>query len=341
MKKKKTDAEYIEFVPADGVASSDAFIKTDGVGVEPALGGTLSADTKLDDMPPVFRELAVPKLPELPKANRARLLMQSPNRIFFYWSVGSNPFYKLHKALGTDTSGYTLVLKLIDLDRDTERVYPVDAEGSWWFDVEADGKYRAEIGFYAPNRPYVRALYSNTIETPRKAPSPRVDTEADWAVSADRFARVLEVSGFEQDAFEVAIAGDDLASSERATHSAFEELVDDREIDLGTIAAEEIRHVLLLLAAGVTLDELRSRISAALFAMLQAYADRLSSERALQVLKDRFEIEATEFTEEEFEPAVFGASVVNFPKKLKTRRTLPKLNPVSSRPTSGGATKNR
>jgi hypothetical protein len=90
---------------------------------------------------------------------------------------------------------------------------------------------------------------------------------------------------------------------------------------------------LLLLASGVSLEGLRGRISPALFAILQDYAASLSSEKALGALKDHFDIEADEITEEEFGAAVFGASLVNFPRSLKTRRAIPKLNPFSS-PTS-------
>ena len=62
-----------------------------------------------------FLELAEPKLPELTRENRARLLMQSPTRLYFYWSVGKNPFHTLNRAIGGGTGSYTLVLKLIDL----------------------------------------------------------------------------------------------------------------------------------------------------------------------------------------------------------------------------------
>jgi len=256
--------------------------------------------------------------------------MQTPNRLFFYWSVGSNPFHKLSKALGMQTASYTLILKLVDLKHDSEQLHAVDAEGTWWFDVEADCQYRAEIGFYAPNRPYIRALFSNTIETPRKSPSARVDTEADWAISANRFARVLEVAGFTQDAFDVALAGDDLPSAEAATHAAFAELVDEPDFDFKGVAADEIRHVLLMLASGVTLEALRWKISPLLFSILQKRAESLSAEKALAVLKERFDIEGEEFAHEEFDPAVFGASSVNFPRRMRTRRTSSKLSPLSS-----------
>lgn len=296
--------------------------------IEPAV--TLEPSTPLEEMPPVFRELAQPRLPVLEAHDRARLQMQTPNRLFFYWSVGANPFQRLNRALGSQTASYTLVLKLIDLKRDAEEIHPVEAEGSWWFNVEADGEYRAEVGFYAPNRPYVRALFSNTVATPRKGPSPRAATEEDWSISADRFARVLEVAGFAEDAFDVAIAGDDPAAAEQATHAAFAELVDAPSADLAGIADDEIRYVLLLLASGASLESLRWKISPKLFAILQQRAELLSIDRALRVLRERFDIVADEITEEELAPAVFGASLVNFPKRLKTRRTLPKLQPVSS-----------
>ena len=81
---------------------------------------------------------------------------------------------------------------------------------------------------------------------------------------------------------------------------------------------------------GTRLESLRWKISPSLFAILQERAESLSAERALQALKERFDIEADEIVEEEFGSAVFGASSVNFPRRLKTRRTLPKFAPISS-----------
>ena len=327
--KKENEGDYIEFVLMEDVVSSGTTLESshEAQPLEPA--AMLSSSTTLEEMPPVFRELALPKLPELRRENRARLQMQSPNRLFFYWSVGSNPFQKLNKALGTETANYTLVLKLIDLKGDAERIYPADDTGTWWFDVEADGEYRAELGFYATNRPYVRVLFSNTVNTPRKSPSPRVDSEADWAIPADRFARILEAAGFTEDAFEVTLSGDDVESADAATHAAFADLL-DLEDPVGEVATDEMRHALLLLASGLGIEALRWRISPALFAILQERAGQLSSQKAVTVLKERFDIEADEITEEELGPAVFGASSVNFPKRLKTRRLPAKLNPISS-----------
>jgi hypothetical protein len=288
-----------------------------------------------DELSPIFKELATPKLPELSKQNRARLQMQSPNRLFFYWSMRNNPFQILNKAFSGHPGSYTLVNKLLDLTRGTEEIHPVDPEGTWWFNVDAGSDYRAEIGFYAPNRPYFRVMFSNTVTTPRKSPSPRAATSADWTITADRFARVLDVAGYSQDAFDVALAGDDWDAAGSSTHAAFSKFIGHDKTFNG-LDPEDIRYALLAIASGLTLEDLRYRIGANLFALLQANAEKLNKQSALAVVKDEFGIEAEDMVEEQMEPAVYGASLVNFPRRLRKRtRGLPKVAPVSSHNFSG------
>lgn len=290
-----------------------------------------------DGLSPAFKELREPKLPTLARENRARLQMQTPTRVYFYWSLKNNPWQILHRVFGDDRGSYTLVLKLINITRDTEEIHPVDAEGNYWFNVDADSTYRAEIGFYAPNRPYFRALYSNTLTTPRKGPSPRVATDADWMVTADTFAQVLDASGFKQDAVEVAVAGDDPVASENATREAFADLLGDVSFEGFTV--EELRYALLALASGTPIEELRWKVSASLFALLQENLHRLSSEAAVGALRDHFDFGGDETLEEEQLSAVYGASVVHFPKTLTRRRIRRDLGdlqvPGSARPSSG------
>jgi hypothetical protein len=292
-------------------------------GAAPANEETAAAVSETED--PIFRELAEPKLPALPKENRARLLMQSPNRIQFYWSVQHNPFQTLQRAIG-NTGSYTLVAKLVNESSGREEIYPVDAEGSWWFNVEADSTYRAEIGFYAPNRPFVRIMFSNTLETPRKKPSPRQATDADWAVTALEFADVLDSTGYTQDALEVALAGDDQEKSGSATQNAFSQFVGDKAADLDGISMEEVRFALLAIASGFSLEDLREHIGAALFAVLQKNADKLTPENALAALGEHFDIAMEEIEEDEeiVGQAVFGLSLVHFPRSSKKKRTSPK-----------------
>ena len=292
------------------------------------------AETELS---PVFRELATPRLPRLRRDDRARLQIQSPNRLYFYWSMRANPWQTLNRALGASTANYTLALRLVDIRRDAEELHPIDAEGNWWFSVESGGESRAEIGFYAPNRPFVRVLYSNTVNTPRKSPSPRAASEADWRIPAQKFAQVLDVAGFRQDAFDVAIAGDNIEQAERSSYAAFARLTGNPAADLEGLDADDVRYALTLLAAGATLEDLRFRIGERLFAVLQSAIDNISRENALAALKAEFDIDEEELIAEEYEetgPAVFGSSLVNFPKRLRTRPRgfdrLDRLGPISS-----------
>lgn len=292
------------------------------------------------ELSPAFKELREPRLPVLPRENRARLLMQTPTRIYFYWSLKNNPFQILHRAFGDNRGSYTLVLKLINLSRETEEIHAVDAEGNYWFSVDPDSTYRAEIGFYAPNRPYFRALYSNTVTTPRKSPSPRIATDADWTVNAERFAEVLDASGFSRDAYDVALAGDDLAASETATRDAFAQFIGE-DIAFEGFTMEELRYALLAIASGVPFESLRWKISASLFALLQANLARLTSDSAVDALRDHFDLGEDEIVEEEQLAAVYGASLVHFPTTVRRRRglpgfALPDLESVSSHSVSRG-----
>jgi len=290
----------------------------------------LAQSDSIETENPIFKELAEPKLPEPAKENRARLQMQSPTRLHFYWSFKNNPFKPLHQIFGKNTGNYTLVVKLLNQTADREEIVPVENDGSTWFDVDAGATYRAEIGFYAANRPFVRVMFSNTIETPRKNSSSRRDYSPHFNVSAEEFAEVLDASGFRQDAFEVALAGDDFAAAASATQNAFSQFVGKQKSDYQTNDASEIRFALLTIASGVALENLRGQISKNLFSELQKNAGRLSVEKAFAALQENFGVFSDEMTEEEFfAPTVFGASLVNFPRMSK-RKFLPKFAPVSS-----------
>ncbi len=288
-----------------------------------------------DTEDPIFKELSEPKLPELKRENRARLQIQSPTKIFFYWSFQNNPFQTLNRVFGGNTGSYTLVLKIVNQSLNLEEIVPIEAEGSTWFDAEANSKYKAEIGFYATDRPFVRVLYSNTVETPRKNPSSRRDYSAYFDVSANQFAQVLDDSGYKQDAVEVALAGDDAEYADFAAKNAFAQITETNEADNFTENyLSDVRFALLALASGYSLEKLRHHISKRLFEKLQENAGKLSRENTLSALQKNFGEYVDEIVEEEqFGSAVFGASLVNFPKTTKRRvlrQPLPKFSPLSS-----------
>ena len=330
---KKSGNAAIEFTLAESGPLSSPVRPVDAAAVSAAAEPSGDADETIRKGAPhslEFLELAEPRLPNLSDhGNRARLLMQSPNRLFFYWAVARNPFHTLNRALGS-ASNYSLVLKLVNLRNKTEEIHPVDAAGNWWFSVDPDTEYRAEIGFYAVSRPYIRILHSNSVTTPRKSPSPRTADTAQWRVPAERFARVLDVAGFSRDAFDVALAGDDVNAADLATRSAFAQFSARRHDEFEQVEASEIRYAMLALASGIALEQLRGLISDNIFLLLSS-ATGATGDRALAALKDKFEFDADEFEiEEETAEPVFGGSLVNFPKRLRTSRKLHELNPFSS-----------
>lgn len=272
------------------------------------------SDKKEDN---VFKTLAEPKLPELSKRNRARLQMQSPTKLYFYWSIKNNPFKTLSRAFGNRGS-YDLVVKLLNQTRNIKSFFPIEAEGDCWFNVEADSNYRVEIGFHAPNRPFVRIMFSNEVQTPRKGPSNREDLTPHFGVSANQFARVLDVSGYKRDAFEVLIAGDDPDLTENATKRTYFELTGKSSGQLfSDRKGDELRNALLALASGYSLEDVKPEISSALFAELESEKERLNAKRILSALRDNFDVLKEKLFEEEAESSMRGTSLVNFPKTYK------------------------
>lgn len=335
-KTKKVKKKPIEFAPAEfkinSVSSAENIKKkvaavkaTDAPDVfsttadsPPVSTGVESIEISPELENPVFKELAEPHLPQLKRENRARLQMQTPTRLHFYWTLKENPFENLHRIFGENAKKYTLVVKLLNQKTNREELFPVEAEGSWWFDVDADSSYLAEVGFYAARRPFVRLVFSNVVETPRRNPSPRQAADSDWAVSADSFAQVLDNSGFARDAFEVALAGDDAELAETSTQAAFANFFGGAENDFTANDSGEMRFALLALASGYSLENLRDQISPSLFAKLRQTTENLNAERALKALLENFGLFSDEDAElEALAPTVFGASLINFPRRSK------------------------
>ncbi len=299
-------------------------------------------ETELDAklLSPVFKELAEPKLPALREENRAFLQIQSPTRVFFYWSLKQDSYNTLRRALGNRANDYFLAIRLTNLTTKQEEIHEVGNKGSWWFNnIEADSKYRAEVGFYAQSRPFVRIVFSNELETPRQKPSENVAYQPYFAVTANQFAEVLDLAGYSQDAFEVYLAGDEPQFADDATQKAFAQLVGTGQIDFSNINVNELRYVLFALASGVSLFALHENVSGNLFEFLATLIDEnpnaLTEEKVILALEEFFGFSPfeEEFEEEFGAPTVFGASLINFPKQLRKKKsgfTPNKLSPLSS-----------
>lgn len=217
-----------------------------------------------------FLKLSEPELPELPSDDRARLQLQSPNKLFFYWSSKKNPYDNLQRLFGDRFRGYDLAIRLINLKDDSVRVMPAAKSGTTWFDVSSDASYRAELGFFSANKPFIRVMYSNVIQTPRPSPSHRLASDADFAVRTTQFADVLSASGFahENVAQDFAFA-DKLVADARAREIASRMVEKKEEEATRGIDLAELRWVLVSLAAYIPLDELKAAVSPELVAWLE------------------------------------------------------------------------
>ena len=281
-------------------------------------------------------ELVAESLPELPSVNTAKLYIQSPNRVFLYWNLSGNPFETLQKAFGNRANNYQLVTKLINLRTKAESFAPANPGGNWWYNVHSNTRYRVDLGFYAANRPFIRLLSSNSINTPRAAPSSRADTEEDWIVSNKQFVQILTASGYSHDVLGVAFGADletgdiseDASTLVAANH--FASLIQG-ELDLA-----ELRWLLVSLASGVGFADLQSLLSPGALAwlgqVLEANPDALGRENVRTVLESIFGSEFVEmFTDENamawmrLAPVAVGASAVNFPEVLFPQLRLPEL----------------
>ena len=89
----------------------------------------------------------------------------------------------------------------------------------------------------------------------------------------------------------------------------------------------------IALASGYSLEDIRGEINPSLYDAMQAEIEKLSAEKVLSALKENFDVFTDELfeEEEEFGDAVFGASLVNFPKRIKKRSVPKSLSPKKTK----------
>ncbi|HLL76062.1 MAG TPA: DUF4912 domain-containing protein [Pyrinomonadaceae bacterium] len=128
--------------------------------------------------------------------DQARLLVQSPRRLFLYWRFARDPRELLREAIGPAAENFRPAVRLVDV-ASGEEGQPSPAEGGdYWFDVLPGRLLRADVGFYGEGLPFVRLLSSNTVETPAAGVSRAEDEAPEFRVAEQDFNRVLEATGF-------------------------------------------------------------------------------------------------------------------------------------------------
>jgi hypothetical protein len=166
----------------------------------------------------------------------ARLLVQSPHRLYLYWSFARDPRVALRRAFGGLAERFAVGVRLIDLENGADVATAPAHVQSFWFDAAPARAYRAEVGFVADGFPFVRALTSNTVETPSDTISRATDDDEAFRIGARDFARLLSTSGFA-----------DLARAANATGER--EMGDDEITPYKSASDEEIAAVASLRVA--------------------------------------------------------------------------------------------
>jgi hypothetical protein len=132
------------------------------------------------------------------KRDFIQLLLQSPHRLYLYWTFARDPHATLREAFGELAAHYRLAVRLVKVESGEEFLLDASRERAQWFEVYPRHAYRAEVGFHAPGRPFVRLLASNTVTTPPDRASHLSAAEQEFRVGADEFARLLGGAGYER-----------------------------------------------------------------------------------------------------------------------------------------------
>jgi hypothetical protein len=268
----------------------------------PYLSPGSSSLTSAPPLPPTpavvdkLAELSVDEpLPETYAANRIRLIAQSPRKLYLYWEFARNPFETLRRAFGSHAGSYTLVVKLVDLEADDERLHVASPTRSQWFDARAGSSYRADVGFYAPKRNFIRLLSSSTIRTPRAGVSRATDPTPEFHVVADEFARVLDDAGYVSDALEVSLEAADAVTNDAATREIARRFGGRDAPSLSVEDLAEMRGLLAALAFGANVNELQAALSERIASWLEhvsrARQEAINSVHLLEVLRIMLGIE--------------------------------------------------
>jgi hypothetical protein len=264
-------------------------------------------------------------LPETYAADRIRLLSQSPRRLYLYWEFKNDPFETLRRAFRWQAEHYQLVVRLTDLETGMETLHLASRTRSQWFDVQQGHAYRAEVGFYAQGRAFIRLLSSERTRTPRAAVSHATDSSPQFKVTPDQFAHVLDDAGYVSDALEVSLEAADLSTQNAATRTVARELTGRGAPLMSAEELAEMRGLLASLALGADAKELQVTLSARLARWLEEARGEtqaaLDAQRLIEIFRAvlGLEMERTTFGLVSAEVMrrtvrfIIGASEVNLP----------------------------
>jgi hypothetical protein len=267
-------------------------------------------------------------LPADYQLDRIRLLAQSPRKLFLYWEHSSDPFETLKRAFGHEAESYTLLIRLVSLEDETESFHEASASRSQWLDVLPDRSYRVDVGLYAPGRSFIRLLFSNLVRTPRAGVAREADQSPEWSIPSEQFSRVLDDAGYPNDALEITLEAADQMTGNGSTAAIARTLAGVELPAMGDETVAELRGLLSALAFGVSSEQLRALLSPPLVAWIDQFdarsnASRDATTRLVEILRSTLGVEMSRAPSDAPREAdlrraarvIVGASLVNLPEQ--------------------------
>jgi hypothetical protein len=98
---------------------------------------------------------------------------------------------------GEMAAHYRLAVRLLKVESGEEFLLDAQPERMQWFEVYPRHVYRADVGFHAAGRPFVRLLSSNEVRTPPDSASHLSADEQEFHIKTEEFARLLGGAGYE------------------------------------------------------------------------------------------------------------------------------------------------
>ncbi len=124
-----------------------------------------------------------------------RALVQDPFHLFVHWQLKDNPFDRLRRIFPpAEVEAFHSVLKLVDETTAIAVYFDAAFAREYWFSVFPDRTYRVELGVRSPKQGYIRMLSSQSVRTPRGAPSDQAAEEPQFQIAADEYVEVLRES---------------------------------------------------------------------------------------------------------------------------------------------------
>ena len=302
-------------------------------GVAVARAGTPPAAIESDSLVGLAHEDE--PLPEVYTRDDLQLLVQSPYRLYAYWQHARDPQTTLQRAFGAAADGYHLVVRLLDAEDGLTHTDAASPARNYWFDVLPGRAYRAEVGFAAADKPFIRLLASDIARTPRAGVAPESEEAPEFHAGATELARVVNESGYAGDALALALEGADEDTRHESTLALAHTLAAVPLPQLGDDELAEMRALIVALVFAEPLAQVRARLSSPLArwldALLAEHGPQLDQARLLDILRELLGFEL-EIDEESYAAALrptsfaWSASAVHQPER-RVRVWLPSMTP--------------